>query len=45
PEGRIRADILKIYHDTPGNGAHFGRDKTTRKIQERYYWPTMIADI
>ena len=45
PVGRIRADILKIYHDTPGNGAHFGRDKTTRKIQERYYWPTMIADI
>ena len=45
PQGRIRADILKIYHDTPGNGAHFGRDKTTRKIQERYYWPTMIADI
>ncbi|CAF4276259.1 unnamed protein product, partial [Rotaria magnacalcarata] len=30
PAGRIRADILKIYHDTPGNGAHFGRDKTTR---------------
>ncbi len=45
PVGRIRADILKIYHDTPGNGAHFGRDKTTRKIQERYYWPTMTADI
>ncbi|CAF3306787.1 unnamed protein product, partial [Rotaria sp. Silwood2] len=45
PEGRIRADILKIYHDTPANGAHFGRDKTIRKIQERYYWPTMIAEI
>ncbi len=45
PVGRMRADILKIYHDTPGNGAHFGRDKTTRKIQERYYWPTMTADI
>ncbi|CAF0786973.1 unnamed protein product [Rotaria sordida] len=45
PEGRIRADILKIYHDTPANGAHFRRDKTIRKIQERYYWPTMIADI
>ena len=45
PAGRMRADILKIYHDTPGNGAHFGRDKTTRKIQERYYWPTMMEDI
>ena len=45
PAGQLRANILKMYHDTPGNGAHFGRDKTTRKIQERYYWPTMIADI
>ncbi len=45
PTGRMCADILKIYHDTPGNGAHFGRDKTTRKIQERYFWPTTIADI
>lgn len=45
PAGRMRADILKIYHDTPGNRAHFGRGKTTRKIQERYYWPKMIADI
>ena len=45
PAGRMRADILKIYHDTPGNGVHFGRDKTTRKIQERYYWPTMIEGI
>ena len=45
PAGHLRAIILKMYHDTPGNGAHFGRDKTTRKIQERYYWPTMVADI
>ncbi|CAF3112847.1 unnamed protein product, partial [Rotaria sp. Silwood2] len=34
-----------VYHDTPANGAHFGREKTIRKIQERYYWPTMTADI
>ena len=45
PAGRIRSDISKIYHDTPGNGAHFGRDKTTHKIQERYFWPGMVADI
>ncbi|CAM4977180.1 unnamed protein product [Rotaria socialis] len=45
PAGRIRADILKIYHDAPGNGAHFGRDETTRKIEERYHWPTMITNI
>jgi hypothetical protein len=45
PAGQLRATILNMYHDTPSNGAHFGRDKTTRKIQERYYWPTMVADI
>ncbi|CAF5024393.1 unnamed protein product, partial [Rotaria sp. Silwood1] len=45
PKGRIRADIIKIYHDTPANGAHFGRDRTIHKIQQRYYWPHMISDI
>ena len=45
PRGRIRADIIKIYHDTPANGAHFGRDKTIEKIQRRYFWPKMVFDI
>ena len=45
PRGRIRADIIKIYHDTPANGAHFGRNKTIEKIQRRYFWPKMIVDI
>ncbi|CAF5222065.1 unnamed protein product, partial [Rotaria magnacalcarata] len=45
PKGRIRSDIIKIYHDTPANGAHFGRNKTTHKIRQRYFWPNMIDDI
>ena len=45
PKGRIRSDIIKIYHDTPANGAHFGRDKTIKKIQQRYFWPDMISNI
>jgi transposase InsO family protein len=45
PVGKIRRDIITIYHDTPGNGAHFGRDKTIRKIRDRYYWHSMNADI
>ena len=45
PEGPIRRDIMRIYHDTPGNGGHFGRDKTLRKIRDRYYWDSMEPDI
>ena len=45
PKGRIRSDIMKIYHDTPANGAHFGRNKTIHKIKQRYFWPNMISDI
>ena len=45
PPGPIRNDIMKIYHDTPANGAHFGRDKTIQKIKTRYYWDTMRSDI
>jgi len=45
PSGPIRTDIMKIYHDTPANGAHFGRDKTIQKIKARYYWNTMRSDI
>ena len=45
PQGEIRRSILKIYHDTAANGAHFGRDKTTQKIKLRYYWPSMNKDI
>ena len=29
----IRNDIMKIYHDTQANGAHFGRDKTIKKTK------------
>ncbi|CAF1539454.1 unnamed protein product [Adineta ricciae] len=45
PPGPIRTDILKIYHDTPANGAHFGRDKTIAIIKTRYYWENMRSDI
>ncbi|CAF3599282.1 unnamed protein product [Rotaria socialis] len=45
PKGRIRSDIIKIYHDTPANGAHFSRNKTTQKVRQRSFWPNMIDDI
>ncbi len=45
PQGELRQTILKIYHDTAANGAHFGRDKTIHKIRTRYFWPSMYKDI
>jgi hypothetical protein len=45
PKGDIRWSILKIYHDTSANGAHFGREKTLHKIKKRYFWPSMTKDI
>ena len=45
PQGNIRSNIMKIYHDSPANGAHFGRDKTLHKIKQRYFWPSMTKDI
>ena len=45
PAGTIRHQIMQLYHDTAANGAHFGRDKTLRKIRDRYYWHSMNKDI
>jgi len=45
PTGELRQTILKIYHDSAANGAHFGRNKTLHKIKTRYFWPSMYKDI
>ena len=45
PKGELRETILKIYHDSAANGAHFGRNKTLHKIKTRYFWPSMYKDI
>ncbi|CAF5221089.1 unnamed protein product, partial [Rotaria magnacalcarata] len=37
PQDDLRRIILHIYHDTAANGAHFGRNKTIHKIQQRYF--------
>ena len=33
--------FLKACHDNPDTGGHFGRDKTFRKLSQRYYWKAM----
>ena len=31
-------EVLKMCHDNPVTGAHFGRDKTYQRIASRFYW-------
>jgi hypothetical protein len=38
PDNDIRWEIMKIWHDSPLAG-HPGRDETTRRVTQRYYWP------
>ena len=37
--------ILLACHDDPATGGHFGRDKTYKKIQARYWWKGMKTEI
>src|SRR5487761_1770368 len=46
PDNDIRRQIMDIWHEGP-TGGHPGRDETTRRIEEHYYWPgarVWIAD-
>ena len=45
PQGDFRKTILRIYHDTAANGAHFGRNKKIYKTKKCYFWPSLYKDI
>ena len=40
----LRAKILQLAHDIPA-AAHLGITKTKHRVQQHFYWPTMISDI
>jgi hypothetical protein len=42
--GKLRRDVLKIFHDTP-EGGHLGADKTWERCRREIYWPGMYSDI
>jgi hypothetical protein len=44
-KGTEKEAILQACHNSPGDGGHFGINKTTSKIVQRYYWPAMYKDI
>ena len=35
---------MKLAHSIPLAG-HLGRDKTTRRILQHFYWPTVYRDV
>ena len=38
PDDDIRRQIMEVWHEG-ATGGHPGRDETTRRINEHYYWP------
>ena len=41
----LRSTLLREMHDDPYSGGHLGRDRTLRKIQERFTWPGLHEDV
>ena len=41
---QCRQTVLQLAHDIPLAG-HLGRDKTARRILQRFYWPTLYKDV
>ena len=41
---KCRETVMKLAHSIPLAG-HLGRDKTTRRILQRFYWPTVHRDV
>lgn len=41
---KLRQEILEASHDEPTAG-HLGFTRTLRRIQEKYYWPGLNADV
>lgn len=39
-----RKAVLQLPHTIPLAG-HMGRDNTAKRIQQRYYWPTLFKDV
>ena len=39
-----RQDILRIAHEVP-LAVHLGRNKTAKRILQRFYWPTLFRDV
>ena len=41
---QCRGTVLTLAHSIPLSG-HLGKDKTARRILQRFYWPTLYKDV
>jgi len=44
PEGELRGEIIRLYHDTPV-GEHRGRWKTTELVTRNYWWLGVTKEV
>jgi hypothetical protein len=40
-----RAEILRVNHDDPWQGGHFGKTRTLETISRYYWWPGLATDV
>ena len=45
PPGQPREELLRLVHENPRDGGHFGAVKGAAKLQQRWWWPGMVADL
>lgn len=41
---QCRRTVIQVAHSIP-IACHLGRDKTTRRVLQKFYWPTLFRDI
>lgn len=41
----IRQEVLRVNHDDPWQGGHFGQRRTHEVIARHYWWPQLRSDI
>jgi len=44
PEGELRGEIIRLYHNTPVGG-HRGKWKTAELVARNYWWPGVTKEV
>ena len=45
PCGEKREELLRLVHENRRDGGHFSAVKGASKLQQRWWWPGMVADL